>query len=58
MGGAGRTVEISKGESQFQFRQYIETGMADVHRRLVKTGFLRGLERSSSRRRRRGSSAT
>ena len=29
-----RTVEISKGGSQFQFRQYIETGMADVHRRI------------------------
>ena len=32
--GKIRTVEISKGESQFQFRQYIETGMADVHARL------------------------
>lgn len=44
--GKIRTVEISKGESQFQFRQYIDTGMADVHRRLVKAGFLRGMERS------------
>ncbi|WP_201772408.1 Fic/DOC family protein [Neorhizobium vignae] len=33
--GQVRLVEISKGESQFQFRQYIETGMADVHRRIV-----------------------
>jgi len=45
--GKIRTVEISKGESQFQFRQYIETGMADVHSRLVKAGFLRGMERSA-----------
>lgn len=41
--GQIRTVEISKGDSQFQFRQYIETGMADVHRRLVKTRFLHGM---------------
>lgn len=45
--GQIRTVEISKGESQFQFRQYIDTGMADVHRRLAKTNFLRGLDRST-----------
>ncbi|WP_405030014.1 Fic/DOC family protein [Neorhizobium sp. 2083] len=45
--GQVRTVEISKGESQFQFRQYIETGMADVYRRVVKSDFLRGLERSA-----------
>lgn len=45
--GQIRTVEISKGESQFQFRQYIETGMSDIHRRLVKAGLLRGLERSN-----------
>jgi cell filamentation protein len=44
--GQLRAVEISKGESQFQFRQYIDTGMADIHRRLVKAGFLHGLERS------------
>jgi len=34
--GKLRTVEISKGGSQFMFRQYIETGMADVHKRIVK----------------------
>jgi cell filamentation protein len=45
--GEIRTVEISKGDSQFQFRQYIETGMADVHRRLAGTNFLRGLDSSS-----------
>lgn len=42
--GELRTVEIGKGGSQFQFRRYIETGMADVHNRLVAAGFLRGLE--------------
>ena len=41
--GELRTVEISKGGSQFQFRQFIETGMADVHRRLADADFLRGL---------------
>jgi cell filamentation protein len=42
--GEIRTVEISKGGSQFQFRRYIETGMADVHRRLVAADFLRDLD--------------
>jgi cell filamentation protein len=44
--GQIRTVEISKGESQFQFRQYIDTGMADVHRRLAKADFLGGMAQS------------
>ncbi len=39
--GQLRTVEISKGGSQFQFRKFIETGMADVHRRLVDRKFLK-----------------
>ncbi len=43
--GEIRTVEISKGGSQFQFRQFIETGMADVHRRLERADFLRSLGR-------------
>lgn len=38
-----RTVEIAKGGSQFQFRQYIETGMADVHRRITTHNYLRHL---------------
>jgi cell filamentation protein len=42
--GKIRTVEIAKGGSQFQFRRYIETGMADVHRRLVAAKFLKGLD--------------
>lgn len=41
--GELRTVEISKGGNQFQFRQYITTGMADVHRRLTRSAFLRAL---------------
>ncbi len=41
--GQIRTVEISKGGRQFQFRRYIETGMADVHRRLVAGSFLKNL---------------
>lgn len=44
--GKTRTVEISKGGSQFQFRQYIETGMTDVHRRIVQSGYFRGLNRA------------
>jgi cell filamentation protein len=38
--GELRTVEIGKGHQQFQFRQYSETGMADVHRRLARARFL------------------
>ncbi|HKS64546.1 MAG TPA: Fic family protein [Xanthobacteraceae bacterium] len=41
--GELRTVEISKGRQQFQFRKFIETGMADVHGRLVRSRFLNGL---------------
>jgi cell filamentation protein len=44
--GEIRTVEISKGAQQFQFRQYIHTGMADVHRRLARSRFLGGLSRA------------
>lgn len=42
-----RAVEISKGGSQFQFRQYIETGMADVHRRIEATKYFKGLTPSA-----------
>ena len=42
--GEVRTVEISKGGHQFQFRRFIETGMADVHRRLVQRNFLKDLD--------------
>lgn len=43
--GQVRTVEIAKGGDQFQFRQFIETGMADVHRRLVAQQYLEGTSR-------------
>jgi cell filamentation protein len=39
--GEVRTVEMSKGGSQFQFTKYIETGMADIHRRLKAERFLK-----------------
>lgn len=40
--GEIRSVEISKGGHQFQFRQFIETGMADVHRRIVAARYFEG----------------
>lgn len=43
--GEVRQVEISKGGSQFQFHQFISTGMADVHKRLVAAKFLKGLSK-------------
>lgn len=42
--GEVRTMELSKGESQFQLLRYIENGMADVHRRLVRLDFLKDLD--------------
>lgn len=45
--GELRTVEISKDGHRFQFRRYIETGMADIHRRLVARNFLEGLDAST-----------
>jgi cell filamentation protein len=45
--GELRTVEINKSAQQFQFCQYIQTGMADVHRRLVHSKFLRCLSQHS-----------
>ena len=41
--GEIRTVEISKGGSQFQFRKFIETGMADIHRRIKAHDKLKNL---------------
>ena len=40
--GDVRTVEIAKGESRFQPRRFIASGMADVHRRIVAAGYFRG----------------
>lgn len=41
--GEIRTVEIAKGGNQFQFRRFIETGIADIHRRLMARRYLEGL---------------
>lgn len=41
--GKLRTVEIFK--DGYQFRRCIEMGMSDVHRRLAKADFLKGLSR-------------
>jgi cell filamentation protein len=41
--GKRRTVEIAKGGHQFQFTRFIETGLADVHRRLERSRFLKDL---------------
>ena len=40
--GEIRTVEIAKGESRFQPRRFIATGMADIHRRIVAAGYFKG----------------
>ena len=42
--GQTRTVEMTKGEDHFQPVAYIETGMADIHRRLEQRRFLEGLK--------------
>lgn len=44
--GEIRSVELNKGGQQFQFRRFIETGMADVHKRLSDAKFFRGLDRA------------
>lgn len=41
--GELRTVEIAKGGSTFQFRRFIETGMEDVHQRLIARRYLKDL---------------
>lgn len=45
--GEIRTVEIAKGGNQFQFRRYISTGMADVHKRIVAGGHLKDLNEAT-----------
>jgi cell filamentation protein len=42
--GEPRSVEISKDGQLFQFQRFIETGMADIHRRLVLAHHLQGLD--------------
>ena len=46
--GEVRTVEIAKGESRFQLRRFIATGMADIHSRIVAAGYFRGSGRTGS----------
>ncbi len=41
--GELRSVEIAKGGHQFMFRQFIQSGMADVHRRIVAASYFAGL---------------
>jgi len=45
--GQVREVEITKGETQFQLRRFIETGISDIHRRLEARNYLRGLDRAA-----------
>ncbi len=42
--GEVRRVELAKGGDQFQFRKFIPTGMADVHRRRISANCLKGLD--------------
>ena len=41
--GEIRTVEIRKDRQQFQFVRFIETGMNDVHRRIVEARYFQSL---------------
>ena len=43
--GEVRTVEIEKGGNQFQPRRFIETGMMDVHRRIIVATYFQGTTR-------------
>ncbi len=49
--GEIRTVEISKGGNQFMFLKFLQSGMADVHARLVKARYLHSLGASEFARR-------
>lgn len=44
--GEIRTVEIAKGGQTFQLRRFIEAGVHDIHQRLERAAFLRGLSRA------------
>ncbi len=44
--GEIRTVGLNKDGHQFQVRRFIQTGMADIHKRLVDANFLNGLNRA------------
>ena len=40
--GEVRTVELNKGGHQFMFRQYIQSGMADIHSRILQANYFKG----------------
>jgi cell filamentation protein len=42
--GELRHVEIAKGGDQFQFRRFIEVGISNIHGRLEKSDYLKGLD--------------
>ena len=42
--GEVRKVEINKGGDQFMFRQFIATGMADIHKRIISAQYFKGLK--------------
>ncbi len=44
--GEFRTVELAKGGHKFQLVGYLETGIANIHSRLIQRKFLSGLARS------------
>jgi len=44
--GEVRTVELDKGGHQFMFRRHIESGMADIHRRIVAADCFKGATRA------------
>jgi len=45
--GELRTVEIARGGSRFQPKRFIQSGMADIHRRIVEAEYLQGLRPDS-----------
>jgi cell filamentation protein len=45
--GEIRTVEIAKGGQPFMFRQYIQNGVADIHRRIVAANYFKGTSQAA-----------
>jgi cell filamentation protein len=45
--GEIRKIELNKNGHQFQFRRFIETGMSNIHKRLVDADILAGLSRDA-----------
>jgi cell filamentation protein len=44
--GKLRTIDISKDGDRFASNEFLESGMRDIHRKLEKNNFLKGLEKS------------